>query len=85
MTQITQTQKVAHQSALATIDSILAADSPYRLFLELGLSFLVSFINKLTKSNAPGEVITAFRAAYDALVSHRNDVVTKAALEAQRG
>lgn len=59
--------------------------NPYILLLDIGLSFLESFLNGLTHSQAPAQLIEAFRAAYAQLQAHKNDEVTKANLEAQRG
>jgi hypothetical protein len=52
--------------------------------LDVGLSFLQTFLSH-TKSNVPSEVAGAVQAAIDAIAAHRNDLVTKAALDAQRG
>lgn len=52
--------------------------------IDLGLSFLQPFLQKL-HSQIPAEVEAAVQAAIDALVAHKQDLITKAALEAQRG
>ncbi len=56
----------------------------YVPMISLGLSFLQAF---LTHSNnqLPAEVAGAVQAAIDALTKHRDDLITKAALDAQRG
>lgn len=56
----------------------------YIAILDLGLSFLQSFLGNL-KSKLPAEVVAAVQSAIDAIAAHKSDVVTKAALEAQRG
>lgn len=53
-------------------------------FIDLGLGVLETILSKL-KSQVPVEVVTAMQAAIDALAAHKNDLVTKANLEAQRG
>lgn len=52
--------------------------------IDLGIALLESFLGKL-KSKIPLEVAQAVQAAIDALASHKNDLITKANLEAQRG
>lgn len=52
--------------------------------IDLGVGFLDMFLSKV-KSNVPQTVADAVQAAADALISHKNDLVTKANLEAQRG
>jgi hypothetical protein len=56
----------------------------YITLLDLGLGFLQSFLGNL-KNKLPAEVIASIQAAIDALVAHKDDVVTRANLEAQRG
>lgn len=56
----------------------------YITLLDLGLTFLGQFLGKL-KNKLPAEVVTSIQAAIDALSAHKDDVVTKANLEAQRG
>lgn len=51
----------------------------------LGINFLQYLIPSLTKAKAPVEVVNAVAGAATALVAHRDDVVNKANLEAQRG
>lgn len=56
----------------------------YLTLLDLGMSFLEAFLSKL-KNKLPAEVATAVQAAIDAIAKHKDDSVTKIALEAQRG
>lgn len=56
----------------------------YITLLDLGISFLQSFLGGL-KNKLPAEIVTAVQATIDALAAHKDDVVTKANLEAQRG
>ncbi len=55
------------------------------LAIEVVLALLKPLLAGLVKSTAPGQVIDAVSAAIDALDKHRSDLITKAALEAQRG
>lgn len=59
--------------------------SLYLSLIDLGLGFLQTFLGQLTANKAPAEVVAAVQAAVDALFSHKNDVITKVALESQRG
>lgn len=52
--------------------------------IDLGLTFLQMFLGKMS-NKLPAEVVASIQAAVDALVLHKNDLITKAALEAQRG
>lgn len=52
--------------------------------IDLGVGFLDMFLSKV-KSSIPQTVVDAIQAAADALLTHKNDLVTKANLEAQRG
>ena len=56
----------------------------YITLIDLGLTFLQTFLSK-TKNQLPVEVIQAVQAAIDAVAAHKDDTITKAALEAQRG
>jgi hypothetical protein len=58
---------------------------PYLLLLDLGSSFLKQFLGSLTKSKAPAQLIDAVTATVAAIDEHKNDLITKANLEAQRG
>lgn len=52
--------------------------------IQLGLSFLQPFLAQL-HNQVPAEIEAAVAAAVDALAKHRDDLVTQANLEAQRG
>lgn len=52
--------------------------------VDLGLSLFQMFLDK-QKNNLPAQVIGAIQGAIDALAAHKDDLITKAALEAQRG
>ena len=58
---------------------------PYIVLLDLGSSFLKQFLASLTKSNAPAQIIDAVTATVEAIDTHKDDVINKANLEAQRG
>lgn len=51
--------------------------------IDLFIGLAEAFIGK-TSTKLPAEVLAAVQAAIDALATHRNDVITKAAFEAQR-
>jgi hypothetical protein len=59
--------------------------NPYVVLLDLGSSFLKQFLASLTKSNAPAQLIDAVTATVGAIDAHKDDVINKANLEAQRG
>ena len=52
--------------------------------LDLGISLLEAFLGKI-KSQVPLQVTQAVQAAIDAVAAHHADLVTKAALDANRG
>jgi flagellin-specific chaperone FliS len=56
----------------------------YIMLLDLGLSFLGTFLRNL-KNKLPTEAVSAIQAAFNAIYAHRADEITKANLEAQRG
>ena len=56
----------------------------YVTLLDLGFSFLQAFLGGM-KSKLPAEVAAAVQSAVDAIAAHRNDVITKAMIEAQKG
>ena len=53
--------------------------------LDLLLPLFGGLLDQLTKSSAPTTVTDAVKAAIDALAAHQQDLITKAALEANRG
>ena len=58
----------------------------YLQLIQLGVTFLAQYLlPALTANKAPVEVVTAITAAIAALTAHQSDVITKSALEAQRG
>lgn len=52
--------------------------------VDLGFTFLQMFLSKY-KNQLPSQVIEALQAAIDALIAHKDDLLTKANFEAQRG
>jgi hypothetical protein len=52
--------------------------------IDIFLSLLGAGLGTL-KNKLPAEIVAAVQAAYDALEGHKNDLITKADLEAQRG
>ena len=59
--------------------------NPYVVLLDLGSSFLKQFVGSLTKSNAPAQIIDAVNGVVTAIDAHKDDVINKANLEADRG
>lgn len=56
----------------------------YITLIDLGVSFLQMFLSKLS-TKLPADVVASVQAAADALAAHKDDAITKANLEAQRG
>lgn len=56
----------------------------YLTLLDLGFTFLNTFLGSL-RNKLPAEVVASVQAAMDAILKHKNDVITKGALESQRG
>lgn len=56
----------------------------YAMLLDLGLSFGKSFLEKL-KNKAPADLLSAGQAFILAVEAHRDDVLSKANFEKQRG
>lgn len=53
--------------------------------IDLGISFLLPFLQGLKNSKVPAEVVAAVQAAIDAIAAHKQDLLTKANFDAQRG
>jgi hypothetical protein len=58
---------------------------PTVALIDLGSGLLKTLIESLTKSNVPGQIIDAASNLVSQLEAHKDDVITKANLEAQRG
>jgi hypothetical protein len=56
----------------------------YIALLDLGISFGQMFLEKI-KNRAPSDLLSASQAFLDAAIAHKNDVISRANLEAQRG
>lgn len=54
------------------------------VLIDLGLTFLTGFLGNI-QNQVPKNVVSAIQAAIDALAAHKDDLVTKQNLEAQRG
>lgn len=52
--------------------------------IDLVATFLQTFLGNM-KSKLPAEVVTSVQATLDALFAHKDDLLTKANFEAQRG
>ena len=57
----------------------------YLTLIDLGIQFLLPFISGLKGGKAPAEVIQAVQAAIDAIIAHKQDVISKANLDSLRG
>jgi hypothetical protein len=57
----------------------------YTILIDLGLELGKDLLGSLTKAQAPQNVLDAAGATVAALEAHKNDLITKANLEAQRG
>jgi len=57
----------------------------YLTLLDLGIQFLLPFISGLKGGKAPAEVIAAIQAAIDAIIAHKQDVISKSNLDSLRG
>lgn len=60
-------------------------DQGYSILIDLGIALGKELLGSLTKAKAPQEVLDAAGATVTALEAHKNDLITKANLEAQRG
>ena len=58
---------------------------PYVTLISVALGIVKTGLDVLTHANAPKDVIDALQASYAAVEAHRNDALTKANFEAQRG
>jgi len=62
--------------------------NPEILLVETGISLVTSIVDGLKKSNATeklAEALASGEAFLEALVAHKDDLITKDNLEAQRG
>jgi len=57
----------------------------YLTLIDLGIQFLLPFISGLKGGKAPAEVIESVQKAIDAIIAHKQDVISKANLDALRG
>ena len=57
----------------------------YVQLIELGIQFLLQYLSGLKGNKVPAEVLTAVQAAIDALLAHKNDVISKSNLDSLRG
>jgi hypothetical protein len=57
----------------------------YLTLIELGIQFLLPFISGLKGGKAPAEIIASVQAAIDALIAHKQDIVSKSNLDSLRG
>jgi hypothetical protein len=55
------------------------------VLIDLGTGLLKQLAASLTTSNVPAEIIDGISNTITALEKHKDDVITKANLEAQRG
>ena len=59
--------------------------SVYVELINLGIGFLGTYLESLTKSKAPQEILDGVQAAITQLEAHKNDVMSAADWESQRG
>jgi hypothetical protein len=57
----------------------------YTILIDLGIALGKELVGSLTKAQAPQDVLDAVGATVSALETHKNDLITKANLEGQRG
>jgi hypothetical protein len=57
----------------------------YLTLIDLGIQFLLPFLSGLKGGNAPAEVIASIQAAIDAIIAHKQDVISKSNLDSMRG
>ena len=57
----------------------------YLTLIDLGIQFLIQYLAGLKGSKVPAEIAGAIQAAIDALIAHKNDIITKSNLESLRG
>jgi hypothetical protein len=57
----------------------------YLTLIELGIQFLLPYISGLKGGKATAEVIQAVQAAIDALIAHKQDIISKSNLDSMRG
>jgi len=57
----------------------------YLQLIELGIQFLLPFISGLKGGKAPAEIIASIQAAVDALLAHKQDMISKSNLDSMRG
>jgi len=57
----------------------------YITLLDMGIQFLLQYLSGLKAGKVPAEVLQAVQAAIDAILAHKQDVISKANLEALRG
>ena len=57
----------------------------YLTLIDLGIQFLLPFLSGLKGGKAPAEIVAAIQSAIDALITHKQDIISKSNLDAQRG
>jgi hypothetical protein len=57
----------------------------YLMLIELGIQFLTQYLSSVKGAKLPAEVLAAVQAAIDALITHKQDIINKANLDALRG
>jgi hypothetical protein len=51
----------------------------------MGIQFLLQYLSGLKGAKVPAELLTSIQAAIDAIVTHKNDVISKSNLDSLRG
>lgn len=57
----------------------------YLILVELGIQFLTQYLQSAKGAKLPAEILAAVQAAIDALLTHKQDIINKANLDALRG
>jgi hypothetical protein len=57
----------------------------YITLLDMGIQFLLQYLSGLKGAKVPAELLTSIQAAIDAIVTHKNDVISKSNLDSLRG
>lgn len=57
----------------------------YLIFVELGIQFLTQYLQSATGAKLPAEILAAIQAAINALITHKQDIISKSNLDSLRG
>jgi hypothetical protein len=57
----------------------------YLMLIDLGINFLTQYLQSVKGAKLPAEILVSIQTAIDALVTHKQDIINKSNLDAQRG